>query len=44
MNMDGGWSFAFNPYWSEGLTRGLLEPETQGVFDVEDMYRKQTAA
>ncbi len=28
--------------WSEGLTRDLLEPETDSLIDIEDMFRKQT--
>lgn len=37
-NMDGAYSFAFSPYWNEGLTREFYNPKTDGVWDVEDMY------
>lgn len=38
-NMDGAYSFAFSPYWNEGLTAEFYNPVTDGVWDVEDMYR-----
>jgi len=41
-NMNGAYSFAFSPYWNEGLTRDFYTPATDGVWDVEDMYRYRT--
>jgi PhoPQ-activated pathogenicity-related protein len=38
-NMNGAWSFAFVPYWGEGLTAEFYTPATDGVWDVEDMHR-----
>jgi PhoPQ-activated pathogenicity-related protein len=38
-NMDGAYSFAFQPYWNENLTAEIYNPEVMGVWDVEDMYR-----
>jgi PhoPQ-activated pathogenicity-related protein len=38
-DMDGAYSFAFSPYWNEGLTREFYNPKTDGVWDVEDMFR-----
>jgi PhoPQ-activated pathogenicity-related protein len=38
-NLDGGWSFAFSPYWRENLTQEYYNPKTSRVWDVEDMYR-----
>jgi PhoPQ-activated pathogenicity-related protein len=38
-NMDGGWSFAFQPYWRENLTQELFNPKTTRLWDVEDVYR-----
>jgi len=40
-DMDGAWSFALQPYYNENLTQELFNLKTQGIFDVEDMYRKQ---
>jgi PhoPQ-activated pathogenicity-related protein len=37
-NMDGGWSFAFKPYWNENLTQGFYNPKTTRIWEVEDMY------
>jgi PhoPQ-activated pathogenicity-related protein len=38
-NMDGAYSFAFKPYFNEGLTAEMYNPEISQVWDVEDMYR-----
>jgi PhoPQ-activated pathogenicity-related protein len=38
-DMDGAWSFAFEPYWAENMTSSLYHPRIDGLFDVEDMYR-----
>jgi PhoPQ-activated pathogenicity-related protein len=38
-NMNGAYSFAFSPYWNENLTREFFTPETDGVWNAEDMYR-----
>lgn len=39
-NLDGAWSFAFQPYYEENVTQELHNPEIQGLYDVEDMYSK----
>ena len=39
-DMDGGWSFAFQPYYKENLTQDFFNPKTEGIYDVEDVYRK----
>ena len=38
--MDGGWSFAFGPYYNVNLTRYLLDPLADILYDYEDMYSK----
>ena len=36
---DWGWSFAFRPYFDEGLTRYLTDKEGgDPIFDLEDMF------
>ncbi|KAK2157405.1 hypothetical protein LSH36_192g01004 [Paralvinella palmiformis] len=37
-SMEGAWSFAFDPYYRENLTKELFNPKTHEVFDIEDMY------
>ena len=39
-DMNGAYSFAFEPYWNENLTAELYTPATDGVWNVEDMYRE----
>ena len=39
-NMDGAWSFAFQPYYNENVTQEFFNPKAEGIFDIEDMYRK----
>jgi PhoPQ-activated pathogenicity-related protein len=36
-NMDGAYSFAMQPYYDEDLTTEFFNPETEGVYAVEDM-------
>jgi PhoPQ-activated pathogenicity-related protein len=38
-SMDGAWSFAFEPYYKVNLTQDFFNPKTEGIYDVEDMYR-----
>ena len=38
MSMDGAYSFALNPYWSEGLTPYLTDPLAYDLLKYEDMY------
>lgn len=40
---EGGWSFAFRPYYRENLTLEFDNPiATQEIYDSEDMYRYRT--
>jgi PhoPQ-activated pathogenicity-related protein len=41
-SMGGAWSFAFAPYYNVNLTQDFFNPATDGIYDVEDVYRKQS--
>jgi PhoPQ-activated pathogenicity-related protein len=38
MDMDGGWSWALDPYWRENLTTDFFEPKFKRIYEVEDLY------
>jgi PhoPQ-activated pathogenicity-related protein len=38
-NLGGAWSFAFEPYYDENITQEFHNPKSQGIYDVEDLYR-----
>ena len=40
-SLGGAWSFAFEPYYAENLTREFLSEKTQEIFMHEDMWSKQ---
>ncbi len=38
MSMDGGWSWAFRPYYEMNVTQDFHNPKADDLFEIEDMF------